>query len=263
MSPRIIIIGLLAALAVAPACLGGDHERDRKRSPVPPTQEIEILDPNVDPLGNPAVLTESNPDHPGQATISIPPSVIVHRFFYSGDRTFQGPMFPGGPSIVVATHPKTGERVYVPVQMPPGAPRVTYRYDFIQYDFGHQAIFVRFGHHGKANVTFREGVTVAERIREKKDEARQKTRDAVAAAGQAAGGHKLAEASHNVAVNAGSGLKKIGAAAVSPVKKIIGATPLANLAKPPQDAALKQRDKLVDQAQTEATRLEQSIPTIR
>ena len=97
---------------------------------VPPGLEIEVLDPNVDPRGNPAVvtrpavaLTSTGPD--GRVIVDIPPTVLVHRYYYTGDRTSQARLLPGGPCIVVVSHPKTGERLYIPVQFPPGAPRVT------------------------------------------------------------------------------------------------------------------------------------------
>ncbi len=53
---------------------------------VPPTLEIEVLDPGVDPLGNPAVFLQS--DEWGQLQVDIPPVVLVHRYYYSGDRSF-------------------------------------------------------------------------------------------------------------------------------------------------------------------------------
>src|SRR5437016_1193792 len=71
-------------------------------TPVPPTLEIEVLDPNVDPRGNPAVVTKPScvrtchgPE--GRLTVDIPEVVLVHRYYYTGDRTFQGPFLPGGP----------------------------------------------------------------------------------------------------------------------------------------------------------------------
>ena len=152
---------------------------------------------------------------------------------------------------MVASHPKTGERAYVEVQMPPGAPRVTYRYDFIEYDFGHKAIIVRYGHHGKASVTFREGRTVAERVREARDEARENRRDAIAGSGVADGRRKLHEVARNVAANTGSGVKKLGKAALSPVTRLVNATPLANLGRPPQNRAQAGVEPFEDRAASE------------
>src|SRR5205814_3237000 len=123
--------------------------------------EIEVLDPNVDPRGNPAVVTRptvvmtpAGPD--GRVMVDIPPTVLVHRYYYTGDRTFQAQLLPGGPCIVVASHPKTGERLYIPVTFPPGAPRVTYATDSIDYDYGSQAVKVSFccWFHARPKVTY-------------------------------------------------------------------------------------------------------------
>ncbi|MBC8350737.1 MAG: hypothetical protein H8E66_02040 [Planctomycetes bacterium] len=123
---------------------------------VPPSLEIEVLDPGVDPQGNPAVLLQRGLD--GQMLVDIPPVVLVHRYYYSGARSFQGPMLPGGPSILVVNHPKTNERCYIPAQMMPGAPRVTYQHDSIEYDFGEHATTLHFGLFGKPTVKYRKGV---------------------------------------------------------------------------------------------------------
>jgi hypothetical protein len=128
-------------------------------SPVPPELEIEVIDPGADPLGNPAVELVPDPNHPGQQRVEIPPTVMVHRYYYSGDRTFQGPMLPGGPSVLVMNHPKTGERCYVSAQMLPGAPKVTYRSRSIEYNYGESGITVVFGLFGPPTLKYRSGRT--------------------------------------------------------------------------------------------------------
>ena len=82
-------------------------------APVPPTQEIELLDPGVDPTGKPTAIVRPDPNNPGLQQVDVPPAILVHKFYYTGDRTFQGPMLPGGPTIAALNHPKTGERTYV------------------------------------------------------------------------------------------------------------------------------------------------------
>src|SRR5262245_125102 len=88
--------------------------RPHQPAPVPPDLEIEVLDPNVDPRGNPTVVTRpaaipTGMGASGRVIVDIPPTVLVHRYYYTGDRSFQYKMLPGGPCIVVASHPKTGE----------------------------------------------------------------------------------------------------------------------------------------------------------
>ena len=133
-------------------------------APVPATQEIEVLDPGVDPTGKPAVLLRPGPA--GGQVVDVPPAVLVHRFYYTGDRTFQGPMLPGGPMIVAVNHPATLERVYVPVTMPPGAPKVTYTGHAIRYDYGPQSVTLRFGVCGKPTVHYSQCSQLGEKTRQ-------------------------------------------------------------------------------------------------
>lgn len=135
---------------------------DRPSANVPPTLEIEVLDPNADPLGRPAI--ELTRDQNGKMIVEIPPVVLVHRYYFTGERSFQAQLLPGGPTIVVFNHPKTGERTYIDVQMPPGAPRVTYTDHAIEYDFGNTGVTVCFGLLGNPSVKYRSGPSVTSRV---------------------------------------------------------------------------------------------------
>jgi hypothetical protein len=152
------------AVIVCLALLLGSIASAAHRGPatVPPTLEIEVLDPGVDPVGNPAVFLQA--DEWGQLQVDIPPVVLVHRYYYSGDRSFQAQLLPGGPSIVVANHPKTGERCYIPVQMMPGAPRVTYTKNSIEYDYGEHGTTIHFGLFGKPTVKYRNGQPLVRKV---------------------------------------------------------------------------------------------------
>ncbi len=127
---------------------------------VSPVLEIEVLDPNRDARGNPAVVLTT--DAAGQPQIDIPPTLIVHRYYYSGDRSFRGPDLPGGPSIVIAQNPRDGQQVYLPVQMLPGSPIVRYTARRIEYDFGNRAVIVSFPKVGRPAVSYRNGRPLAE-----------------------------------------------------------------------------------------------------
>lgn len=127
-----------------------------------PSLEIEILDPNVDPRGNPGVIVGQ--DAWGQTQVDIAPTIMVHRYYYTGDRTFRGPDLPGGPSIIVAFHPKNGQKVYLPVQMLPGSPLVTYTAQSIEYDFGDRAVLVSFPRFGNPTVVYRNGRSFTDRL---------------------------------------------------------------------------------------------------
>ncbi len=128
---------------------------------VSPVLEIELLDPNKDARGNPAIVTKA--DEAGNTQIEIPPTLIVHRYYYTGDRSFRGPDFPGGPSIVIAQNPRDGQQVYLPVQMLPGSPVVHYTARSIEYDFGNRAVIVSFPQIGDPTVSYRNGRPLSEK----------------------------------------------------------------------------------------------------
>lgn len=155
MNIRLTLIVAIACGAALLLAATPSWAQKHRGSTVPATLEIEVLDPGVDPMGNPAVRVEWYDD--GTAEIDIPPVILVHRYYYSGDRKFQGPMLPGGPSILVFNHPQSGERCYVPAQMMPGAPRVTYTKNGIEYDYGTTAISVVFGWGGSPTIKYRNG----------------------------------------------------------------------------------------------------------
>ena len=111
---------------------------------VAPVDEILIISPQVDSELKPRPVFVKD-EVTGGKHIEIPPTVIVHRYYYTGDRNFQGPMLPGGPSVVVANHPVTGEQISLEAQLMPGAPRIYYTKQAIRYDYGGQSISIRFG----------------------------------------------------------------------------------------------------------------------
>ncbi|MCA9060721.1 MAG: hypothetical protein KDA85_19550 [Planctomycetaceae bacterium] len=110
---------------------------------VPPSDELLIIDPKMDPQRRPT--PEFVEDEFGNQRIEIPPTVIVHRYYYTGNREFQGPMLPGGPTVIVINSPHSGEQISLNVNLLPGAPRVIYRRNSIRYDYGDRYIDVDFG----------------------------------------------------------------------------------------------------------------------
>jgi len=231
--------------------------------PVPPSLEIEVLDPNVDPLGNPAVIPSQ--DAAGHTIVDIPPVVLVHRYYYTGDRSFQGPMFPGGPSIVVINHPRTGERLYVEMQMLPGAPRVHYTSSSVEYDYGPQSIFLKFGHHGgKPSVVYRQGLGIGERMRLASEARHDRIDKWVERTGLPEAGGKIREGAGNALGATADGVRAVGKAAVAPVVRIIQATPIGSVLKsdPAKDAE-RERDTMTRRAEAEAKRVGADIPTLR
>jgi hypothetical protein len=232
--------------------------------PVPPAQEIEILDPNADPLGRPAVNVTAVTGHDHLAQIEIPPTVLVHRFYYTGDRSFQGPMLPGGPTIIALNHPGDGERIYLEVQMLPGAPRVIYTRHSIEYDYGPQSIILRFGAHGKPRVDYRQGVSLAAKARVATEQASEATARLIVRTGAPAAARKIVDGTVNVVATGADHVHEVGVAVITPVVKIVQLVPgVKMLATPVERRVENERRALLQQAQGDAGLLERSIPTVR
>lgn len=162
---RRVLTGV-AALAVFAlgGCMGGRPSVARPAQvPVPPSQEIEVLDPAQGATTVPPVVLTGGQN--GTQQVDVPPAVLVHRYYPTGDRTFQAQFLPGGPCIVSVNHPRTLERTYVTVTLPPGAPRVTYSGKSIIYDYGPQSVTLSFGPLGKPTVTYSQGLKVVERAK--------------------------------------------------------------------------------------------------
>jgi hypothetical protein len=264
--------------SLAPAAVPGDpstsmalrqnlatHLTDRRRErvvPVPPALEIEVLDPNADPLGNPAVRTIK--DAAGRTVIDIPPVVLVHRYYYTGDRSFQGPMLPGGPSIIVVHHPRSGERLYVQTQMLPGAPRLVYSQSSIEYDYGPQAIILKFGHHGNPSIVYRQGTPVLEHFRQAREARRQRVDKWVQRTGIPQAFDKVREGTSNAVGASADGVKAVGKAVVSPIVQVVQATPLGTIfTSDPARQAQREQEAIANQAQSQADKLSADIPTVR
>ncbi len=244
-------------------------QADPRRAPVPAVLEIEILDPGVDPVGNPAVVV--GPNTPEGRQVDIPPTVLVHRYYYTGNRHFQGPMLPGGPSIVVVTHPLTHERMYVDVNLLPGAPRVCYTPTCIEYDYGNRGIKLIFQRKGQVDVSYRNAVPIGRVVGK-------------GAAGVAKGGVAVLRRTGALHVAAGTGVVVAGAAGatldgireggkivLTPVANVAQALPVVNpivssfrdRSEAESRNAIQKRDAEVTRAQRRIDSLDNTIPTIR
>jgi hypothetical protein len=247
-------------LALLSATAAGDH---RRLVQVPPADEIEVLDPGVDPVGNPKALFVPGPV-PGTTGVTIPPTVVVHKFYYTSTRSFQGPMLPGGPSIVVVNHPRTGEQLYLEVQLLPGAPRVCYTDCSIEYDYGHKGITIHFPRVGVPRVRYREHVPPA-RVAVKGTVAVAKGIHHVA---EESGASDLVRNTTCHVLNAGGAavrcVRTVGECVVAPVGAVVKATPLGSVfTADPTNRAIQERDAAVRRARERDVFSDATIPTVR
>ena len=245
-------------------CLGGalltasTGRATHKSAPVSPALEIDVLDPNVDPRGNPTVVAAAG----GQ--IDIPPTVLVHKYYYTGDRTFQFKLIAGGPCIVVASHPKTGERLYIPVMMLPGAPRVTYTSKSIIYDFGNQYVTVHFCClSGRATVQYGHAVVSAE-CKAKLTQMATSAKTWVERTGLPDASKKLMTSAKDAANTSADKIHDVGKAVATPVLQAVKLIPGINMLKGnPEDEAIHLRNLQVKGAEVDSLRKDVSIPTNR
>ena len=232
---------------------------------VSPSDELTILDPRTNAEGKPQpkVYFDAN----GERQVDIPPTVIVHNYYYSGDRDFRGPRLPGGPTILVVRHPVTKERQYLEVEMLPGSPRITYRKSYIDYNFGEHSIRVRFV--DPLHVFDRHAARVKYDDGEPEDlepaaAERGHIRDWIHRTGVPHAVKRVAHATHGMLDSAADRIHHVGQVLVAPVVVVFEATPLGGLVSSSDDErAADARDAAVQRASDELQRRDLTIRTLR
>jgi hypothetical protein len=190
--PMRLLIGLI--------CISGGHAWAIENNSAG-LNDLVILDPGTHERGLPAVQFQ---DLSGRGKVEVPPIVHVHRYYYSGDKIFQGPIIQGGPTIVVASHPKNGTQMNVDVVLPPGAPRIAYTGNSITYVYQDQRVEIQFQHFPfdpcVAVVKHHQGKGLRHRI----DETRQRSREHVK---EILANSPLVQSSTELAIEGGQVLK--------------------------------------------------------
>jgi hypothetical protein len=82
--------------------------------------------------------------------VDVSRALHVHRTYYTGDKEFQFSLIQGGPTTVVVNHPRTGEKLYVEVDLPAGIPIIAYNQHSITYVFPDRRICIQFPRFGKS-----------------------------------------------------------------------------------------------------------------
>lgn len=127
----LLMWGSLSVRAAEPRVAGFDEMVVYK----PGTMERDI--PGIDLVCDPELGWQAE----------IQPTLHVHRYYYNGDKEYQGPLLQGGPTVVSACHPRTGRRLYAQVNLPSGAPIIAYNEDSITYVYRDRRVVLSF--HGK------------------------------------------------------------------------------------------------------------------
>jgi hypothetical protein len=229
----LVASSLVTSTAVAADKSPRAHHHERLN--IPPIDELEILDPQVDPEGKPRALVQMGNN--GFPQVDIPAKVIVHRYYYSGDRDFQGPMLQGGPTMLAVNDPTTGEQVYAETQLPPGAPRIKYRQDRIVYDYRDRSIIVCFGKPGllglgkigKPSVTIVHHSAIVKNATKHAEQHRSYSSDLWSKTGISECTTSTVDSAKKLVENSTGAIKTVGTTALAPVKAVWQATPLSGL----------------------------------
>lgn len=250
---------LLISLGGTFTVLATDH---RRANLVPPSQELEILDPRVDPEGRPRPEIRRKED--GTLEVDIPETVIVHKYYYTGERSFQAGFIKGGPVILVFQHPKRAERMYIPAVLPAGAPVVHYFAHGIEYRYPDQKVCVTVGHFGKAHVQYHTGKTVHDVAKTAGEHVHKTASHLVARTGVNEAVRKAGETTKNVGLNVvdkGSDLVK---GAATPVIKVISSLPLVKpLTSQAESYEERTREAGVRRALDLTDKAQETVRTIR
>lgn len=225
-----LLVGGLLFTAAPPGVASGGEPA------APGLHEVVVYDSAAHERGLPAVQFK---DGEQGLQVEIPPAVHVHRYYYSGDKEIQGPIVSGGPTIVVANHPKTGERMYVDVMLPQGAPKIAYDANSITYVYPDKRVSIKFQHFPfdpcVAVVRHHGGKGVARNVEEFHEKVSQHTHEHFAQS-------KLAQSAKDAAASTGGVVKGAAGAAgdaaacvldfmKSNVDRLPGAVPLKSAAE--------------------------------
>jgi hypothetical protein len=160
----VAILILFAALLCAD--LSPAKQARAARPTVPGLHELVVIEPQVHERGLPAARLV--PADCGDLAVDIPPAVHVHRYYFNGVKQFQGPIIQGGPTIVVARHPVSNQKMYVDTSLPPGAPKIIHDASSITYLYPDQRVILKFAkrHSCSVVVEYARGRGLARRCQE-------------------------------------------------------------------------------------------------
>ncbi len=223
----------LVMVMTAAVVLSADVHAEDGALKVSPADELLVIDPSVDSRERPTPQFVPGTT-PGTQQIEIPPTVIIHRYYYTGNRSFQGPMLPGGPSVLVLNHPRTGEQVSVQAQLLPGAPRVKYTADGISYDYGDREICLVFSLLGgcEPKIVFQRKPAAAGRLAESVVSAQDRSHEFVRRTGLPTLLRNARQRTHDGFMALGDRINDLGPGMIQRVSSVIDSSPATELLTP-------------------------------
>jgi hypothetical protein len=132
---------------------------------------------------------------------------------------------------VVVNHPRTGERCYIDVQIPPGAPRVHYTSHSIEYDYGAKGLTIKFPRHGCPTLVHRNHVPIKRAAGKATKAVALGTADVFVRSGIAQHVGEVAQGATAFVCNTACYAESFGEQLLSPVIGIAKSTPLGSMVK--------------------------------
>jgi hypothetical protein len=225
-----------------------------------PPDAITVLDPGVDPKGDPRPILRTVDETTDELTVEIPETVHVHRYFPTGPCEFQAQYFSGGPTIVCAKHPYTGERVYVHLDLSPGFPKVKYDENEIEYKYPTESFTIHFDKCGDITTSYSRCGAVKQKAKHSAEHLRETARDWSNRLGVDRVVEKVRQEAHETAAGttertrqfvAQSGNLFIGALNLVPGVQLVQSKA--------EDLAVRERDRAEQRVARERQRAEQFI----
>lgn len=199
--------------------------------------------------------------------VEIPPTLHVHPYYYSGDKEYQAQILNGGPTIIVANHPKSGDKLYIDAVLPAGAPIVAYSAHSITYVYPDRRVCIEFHllHSDRAVVKYISGRGVVREAHEQLEEVvesigEQKKKSRLMTELGELGTEAKDIAKGSVGVITGAGAMAVDR--VRAVTRILpGAAAMRSLGKQAEERAAKEESRQLGLLRAKEESLD--IPTIR
>lgn len=271
-----IVVGLCTAAAVSLAQdASPEHKHSREKfskalssAHVPvramPMDAIVVLDPGVDPRGEPRPILRESETAKNRLIVEIPESVHIHRYFPTSPCEFQAQYFAGGPTIICARHPATNQQVYISLDLARGWPKVRYDEDEIEYRYPEESFTIHFEKCGDVSTSYSRCGEVKLKCKQKADKIKQCSKDLCERLRINQFGEKLSKEGKDLTAGAqdraGVFIGKSGELFITALNLVPGYQLLKSSA---EDEATKYRDRAVERVSRERQGAEDDFKTLR
>lgn len=232
----------------------------RTTNKIMPPNAIVVLDPGVDPKGEPRPILRRADSATDELTVEIPETVHVHRYFPTGPCEFQAQYFAGGPTIVCAKHPYTNERVYVHIDLSPGFPKVKYDENEIEYKYPEESFSIHFEHCGDVTTSYSRCGVVKQKAKHTAKHLHDKANDCSSRLGFDKFAEKAVQEARETAAGTTERTRQLvtqsGNLLIGALNLVPGVQMLQSKA---EDVAVRERDRAVQRVASERDRAEQFI----